>query len=823
MTSPLFKDALQRVWSDPNYLNHIVFKLPRITANGGQSLQLQIGWLSYSLPSKTSFFHVYQVGQIPPTLLSLMEASDTWKTCSSAIIDTGVILDMYTSKGIMLPKTRTWYRYTANKNLLFAVEFNSNMQYDFNEQIFLRIYSNAYYNVNPTPKPQVYGGRMTSIQDITTLQSQVAAVNTTKTYCHINGYRQPAINATTVVVGDIAEMVYDPSIYKVVELPLSGLSSFFSTLDSKNKYLLHYSGSNDGYIDSVDEIDLYLIDSNAKGVYIHRNAADTLRSLTNKDYSLVSSYLDGYKSNFAPNATLSVRLCIKQSGYLNTPIVDNNNTPYIQNLSDTQQVQAMVGVNSTLDLWTADKLESSGYARLLSAYKYNDITQTLVESAYGYTAANYYLGTNPVVLSSGSCSIPVAYQNSSTAFEFDVNGVLLGYYSVPSGSIVYNRTNSNAVLVEFIEGVGSSTLDEVVGMTPITMSTLAEYRFYQRITTPPNTPIWTDVTGSNYYSIAGAVATWNPNNLLLNTDYYVRSNKNFLLYQTTINVVDGLFTHTLPLTVPMGELDLWINGNALVPGIDYIYKFPQITIVSKKWIGTQPSSFTLTVRATGFCSPDLSPRAKTEVGFVFGGYLSANGKYDLHKNRVSHIVVGGAVVHPNTVKFLEGPVGSATPLDGTPYCVHDIVNGLAGLINQDAHNWYLSTIADEKKVASYLNLKLPEVLPVPLNPITQKYALFSPFLGKLIYDLRNSIIVDPNLAGAYSDEYVRGVCSPYEYLLVSDPINPANTPDMNYCEIHPHCGLTALSLSADQYRFINNVTRIYANGLVNLNSLLYIL
>jgi hypothetical protein len=58
--------------------------------------------------------------------------------------------------------------------------------------------------------------------------------------------------------------------------------------------------------------------------------------------------------------------------------------------------------------------------------------------------------------------------------------------------------------------------------------------------------------------------------------------------------------------------------------------------------------------------------------------------------------------------------------------------------------------------------------------------------------------------------------------LQSDPVSAGLTPDQRYTLIDPHWLNTLVSVTADSYRFLNNVVRIYANGLVTLSASLTI-
>ena len=846
MSSLLVQNALANVWCVPDPFNQVILQPNRITPINGVSTMYSYMWSQIYLPNTTSVFHLYEIGQINPNLIDLFSATQSWQLIATASNTSNVVIDLYTALGIQLPRTRTWFQLTKNGSILLAVEYNPAFPYDFNnDAIYMRLYKNAYFEQSGLSNNEaivVGGGLMTSLTMITALTTQINAIVNSSYYTGgmvlmINGYKQPSITIATVTIGDVAEFVYDSTIYKVADFQITNLTSFNSVLDNVNKVLLHYAENSDGFIDYIDNIDIFMIDvTTQKGVYVHKNASNTLRMVTYKDYAFVTNYLTPYFVNFPTTnqANLYLRLHIRYAGTEHTPLLDSNLTGYLYKLPDTQLVQAMVGSLSTVPMWQASALENSAYTTLMRS-NYNAITLPLVEKAYGYTEANYTLGQTPIGIPPGSSTvtIPPAFQLGSTAFEYDGNGILLGYYNLTSNTLIYSINNIGCATVEFVAGTGSVTLDEYYDLVPTVLTPGNNYRFYIYVPDlATNTTTWVDVTNSTDYSITTGIANWCPTAPSGVLKRLVRSDKRFLLYQTTLNPIDGLLVHQLTytqntlsgqlqaaLSIPLGELDVWLNGHSLVAGIDYIFQFPTISIISKEYLTTTPGPQTLTIRFTGFCNSALQPTPLNEVGYVYNGVLSANGAYNLHANRVQRIVVGGSLVTVNKVSFIETTTsGSLT--DGLPYSIRDIINPLNNLIDVDPYAYYATSKAIETTVSNYLSVALPQITGSPINPITNKYVLYSPFIGKIIYDLTQGYIVNAQLSGPYADALVMKLCLPYLYLLAFDPITPINQPDARYCVIQPHWLTTAIALGTNNYRFILNVIRIYGNGLVNSGSLI---
>ena len=256
----LVSDALNEIWSTPDTSNQYILKPGRITPDGGVMLSYQVLWDKYTLPNNTSTFHLYQIGQIHPTLINLFAAPQgTWELLSDACNNIQMVADVYTDLGLEIPRCRTWYMVTKKRNVLLAVEQNARLNYDFDaDAIYLRTYRNAYFQrpeVNGTATLSVAGQIVTSNADIVAMNNAILALpSQTNVYCFVNGYKVGMISMATAVAGDVCEYVYDSSIYKVVDFQITSLHSFLSTKDSSYKYLLHYSTGWDGMIDFIDNI-----------------------------------------------------------------------------------------------------------------------------------------------------------------------------------------------------------------------------------------------------------------------------------------------------------------------------------------------------------------------------------------------------------------------------------------------------------------------------------------------------------------------------------------------------------------------------------------
>jgi hypothetical protein len=657
----------------------------------------------------------------------------------------------------------------------------------------------------------------------------------------VNGMRVQGLDLFTIASGNCVEMVYDSSIYKVIDFPVADLQFFASTLDTKYKYLLHYAGLGDSMIDYQDDIDMFLIstpNSNGQfsGVYMHKNASDTMRMVTHKDYAVPTTYVQAFASeaNLGNTANLTIRLHIRHSG-MNRPLVyDNNRIQELYKMEDADVLAAMVGTNAVVTNWQAAVLENSAYTAIMGEPQAGDITNAMVYQAYGYDAISQLVADTPNFTFQGSgvtqANIPYVLQTNATVYEFDANGLLLGWYNHTTGS-QYTCANANCALVEVIAGQGTQFLDEAYGIAVQTLNTNADYRMYATdyVAGVPDLTAWQDVTGSSQYAIVNNVLTWLTNPSQVYT--MVRSNVNFLAYNLELAVPDGVLEFTLQsvmtidflvnlynMNIPMGELDLWLNGHALIEKVDYIFNFPTVYIINKSYlVNPTTTKQNITVRWTGFCQSNMQRLTLRDYGFVQYDRLSDNDVFNLRDDRVVQIIVGGAIKDRSQVLFAESSPGSAAPnaVNGQPYEVRQIIVPMRAMTATDTYTALAASQAIDTAVSAYLTEKLPEIDPVSTGSVEQLWRVYSPFVCRILYDMVNGILIPPTLP--YSDNTVIATCQPYLYLLAFDPTQTANAVDPNFVGIDPHNLETVINVDATMYQFLYRVVNYYCNGLINLS------
>jgi hypothetical protein len=848
MADYLIKQAIQNVWCTPSQDQQSVIKLAKITRYGGVYTSVDVMWRQYKLPVAGALFHCYQVGGINPSQLGLTipPSRGVWMHMPSVCETEETIIDLYTDNGRQSPRILAWYMVTADNDLIIAVQENKKVDINYNtDSLYLRVYHNAYFGSTrrdvSTDFIQVRGSVTRDTNDIVRIQNDFIAANQLgHAYGFVNGYLVDSIDLTTVQPGDVIEYVYDGSIYAVEDIVISTLSVFDSTLDTKRKYLVHPTKALKTNITYQDDIDIFIYKlddlGRAQGLYFHRNQVDAVRQVTHADYAVCVPYLESYlasKPEWGDLNTVTMRLHLRKSGYRRPLVNEANRLRELYSLTDEQIVKAMIGVDATVPEWQPAHLEASSYTKIMRATTF-EITAPLVQDAFGYNSMSQQLAPTPQFVKNvsgiGQVSIPPNLQYRSTVFEFDSDGHLLGWYVHTLGASWTTR-NAKTVLVQIISGYGVRQLDEKYGQQTGTIDNNLDYRMYTCTIVnglPDN--LWRDVTDSALYTVSGTGLNWLTSPVTTYT--MVRSNRDFLCYNLSLPIQSGVLQFSLTsdqdrghgpsntvMQVQMGELDLWLNGKALVEGIDYIVNFPRVVIISKKHIQPNQPMQAITVRFCGHCDENLERAVLGDRGFVSHGVLSNNNRYDIRSDKVLHIAVGGGVYDATELTFAEEHSGVNVPgvPNGSPYVIRDIVVPMRGTTNAKTYDLRAKALVTDKHVSDYLTMKLPPPSYTEPSPINERYAVYSPFVSALIDDLAHKVFTDPRMYDHYNDNDVRDMCQFYEQLLPFDPTRDPNKADENYVSVQAYYKDTVTNLGLFEYRFLSRAVSLYLNNAVSLS------
>lgn len=851
--------AAETVWCSPDQDNQSIIKAQRVTRKGGEMVSFSFMGRSTSLPVRNKYYHVYNVGQVPPGVLGLLKnepawAGRDWVCFSTAMNALPLFCDIYTDTGRHIPLHRCFYRFTEDRSLIFCVEINRWFPVDLDaEPVYLRLYSNAFYQSNEadslTSNTTMLGLSVLSSNDIVNAAS---VINQWKqlpgaVYCYVNGLLVSEISVATTVVGDVIEAIHDASVREVVDIEVSSLYTFQSVLDQCYKYLIHRQKGDNNQIDYIDDIDLYVITDEAfyKGAYIHRNAVKTIRMVTHRDYSLSVDHYDHIASLLsdpaAPSNTrgFKLRLYIRDSGLIREMVQDANRLFELYSLSDDRIVGALTGVNASMPYWEASNLENSAMARLFRE-KYSNIDISLIQDAFGYNAISKHIGDSPIRgIPHGEYQLfqlPSGLTGNSTIFEYDQNGYLLGYYH-NDYAYSYVSVNKTCSMIEVVAGEGTISPDVQFGLGPFVIPTDVSFRLYLDYLVEGQ-PIgeWRDVTEEGNYTYANGVLTWTGEE----TDFtlMVRTDKKFLCYDLEQTMIAGTLYFDLSevtggdhrlLPVPLGDLDIWLNGKSCTAGLDAILAFPRVYLVNKDYLA-QPAGSTpqkITVRYTGFAENkdgELLPRSIEDKGFIVHEVLSDNDRYNLRDDKVLRITVKGALKHRDDVLFSEKHEGISiiNAVNGQPYQVKEVIVPLKSITLDETYALREKSLVIDKAVSDYMTIKLPEPTRNAVSAMYNRHRVVSPFFSHLINDIISEQFDLASIRKELTDADVLKLCAVYEPLLAFDPINEKNGFDHRFVVTHPHQLDSMVTLDVYSYLFMKHVVKLYGRNLIDLSNHVYV-
>lgn len=855
----LVENARTNVWCNPVQDNQHVFWPERITTGSGSVNTFFLFERTVSLPVSKKRYQVYQVGQLPPSLLNLIErepswSNEKWFTFGEAMNKLDLYTTIYTEKGVVIPRFNAWFMFTREKCLIFCVPEDDRLGIRLqDEHVYFRVYTNAYYK---SEQAQAAGARIEikGYEPLTTnaviaLQQEFNAskVRNGLTEAFVNGFQVKELSLVTVKPGDICEWVYDYSVKRIVTFTYRDLLPFHSTLDDTQKLLLHYDAPDLDMIDYQDDIDLYVqtpeVLGQYKGRYYLKNNPQAMRNVTHRDYSVPGSYVSFLAQHLAEDLKMvtpelldfKVMMKVREGGYHRKLIYDNARIFELYKLDDEEVLSAMIGVNSLVPEWQAASLEANAYTEIMRS-RWIDIDIDLVQRAYGYNSISQILADTPTktYFNSGNQRAKLAeeLQQDSTIYEFDETGAMLGWHYHANDND-YEARDQRCRMIEGIVGKGGDAPYVKYGTDNIPFSPLNDNRvYYCRLFNGVPDNNWIDITGDARYTVVNNTLKW----ISTETDQWlmVRSNVNFLAYDFTLRASSGVLAFTLgettdqgsglqfaPMNVPMGDLQIWLNDKYnLIQGIDYIVKFPNVYINCYQYLNQPGDSAEqkVHVRFTGFCSKDMKMYTPQQLGFVEHGALSNNRKYNLRDDKVQHISVYGKVYHREDLKFFEDKPGYdiQNPLNGTPYQIKDILVPLKQYTQEDTYSLKRKAADIDRRVSEYLTLYIHGSSDWINSSSRRRYRLVSQFFTHILYRLENGLIYI-NDQTVYTDTQVMQMCKPYEWLLAVDPLSDEYSWPEKFVEVAPTRRNTPINISRAQWRFAKQVEKLYGKGRVQIN------
>lgn len=894
MNDYLLRHAIDNVWCNPTMDRQFVYQLRQLTPRYGVRNSWVVENERYKLPTVTSrdFWHVYQIGQVIPAHLGIPKLKNQWMSLTQLGNELLTLCEVYAGNGIQFPRSETYILITQTQNLLVAVRRNDRFP-DLdapNVGPYLHVYSNAYFQ---SERSDNAGNRWMEIRTLipesneqlrnfqVTLMDLVSARGGFPQY-YVNGRFVQEISLVTAGPGDYCEFILDPSIRQVVDLPVVDMPVFNSTLDKERKYILHYNDPSVDQIEYFDDLNVHLCKRRPQpgrfsGVIYHHNEGKWLRQLTHKDYSmpvdriqsLIASHPEDPRHTSDPVRwptdiwtgidDMFVRLYIRHSGYKRPLVADVSRIQELYRLADLDIIRAMTGADATNPLWRAENLERSAYVQFMSAdpdmiypIAFQDPTltnaakikaQNFAGEVFGYHAAAEIQASNPtkVTVDQGElyAYLPYNYWEDATIFEYNQEGILLGYHYHVAGRR-WKVKDQACYMVEAITGQGGTDLHGIYGNGTVDLSDGYNFRVYA-------TPVWggvptnewidiTDLPNRNDWGFYDTTDLDKPKWIwLANTSEwygYVRMDNYFYLKEMRFNKDQGIIRWGIDnwelhegelinklLEIPFGQYDVFVNGRGIISGLDHNSNETLTVMNNIEYLVDGIN--TVLIRGTGFCTPDLKRYKPGEIGWVEYGVLSNNGIYDVHTHKMQRILVDGHYKSRADVVFEEdmNSLVVQNERNGTPFQIQTPQVTFRDVFDTD-HKARVADDIRDQQVSAYMTSYFPKRERPFVDSITRRYVVYSAFSNKILHDILNGTLVPPLVNGRYNDMDIARVIAPYEWLVPLDILNTDyNT---NHVNVYPHWFTDPVGLDTDQYTFYKRVVELYLRQPLNLAPFIYL-
>lgn len=846
--NPVIAYANRHLWGNPENDKQFQVKIWRISPEVGEINNFAYMSKWRQTPKTKKRFHIYTAGGTHPgmwnfaALFKTRNPINKWVSASIMGNRRGVQVDFYDGLGRQYPRTKTWILVTQDGLVLIAFEHLDLYDIKDTTNMFFRCYSTDMEITKSTDasndigNPYVYESvTYENALEYSNFATRCATVKARDgfTGIFVNGiYNQSLPSSSTLAAGDVVEFWHDPTVKRVIYYNYTDAADFYSSLDSQRKLILHPPKDGDFTFNYFDDNDYYLIGPSGKGTYFHRNAESSIRQLTHADVSISTEQIQVQSlahTDLNDLTTLRIMVLQRETQWTLEFPWESQRIKYLYRLSDANIIKAMTGERSVLTEWEAANLES-GPVMTYVRTKYPDITLEKINQALGYNAETLAISRTPMLIDiadgDSTVPIPATYINNCCIWEYDADGYLLGFYGLQN-AYQFTPQYPTCAKVEFTYGQPSRDIHyEIVDDDKI-LSGLPELRVYIspfNIDTQTITGTLTDVTGTDYYHYDSGRLVWDKLDKANFRGVLVYDNI-FLCHQFTLDHIDHSLCFSLDdvyqnvlgnLPICFANIDVWINGKSLMDGIDWIFKDRKIFINSRQHLveGGQ----VITVRCTGQWEDPTKPKSECELGFVGGGVIGLNNRYNLREDRNTRIVINGKLMLLSELKTAELNLANdyTNPLNGYPYMVKHAYTPVRYAKDYDNHYLYSQARDADQRVSSYLTLYAEKNLLTVDQNMQDKYAMYSCFMNVVVNAIINGILAVPELNdnGSFIDQDVKDLCREYEWWLPVDPI--IMNYDRRYFDVLPYANIDTVTVKNNEFTFLKQVNHLYLKDLLSI-------
>lgn len=837
MSEFLQQHAIRNVWCTPDQDRQAIIKPVRYGKVRGVYERIKIGWTELQVPTKENYV-VYQIGHYPPSIFGLNNVVNKWTTLDGLSTESKCTINIYNTKGLMIPLHEAYIIQLENKTILLAIRENKYINM-VEEDIFFHHYTNSYWASSRATADLDYW-----VEGITRTNSNEPEVlvlynkwfdanllGKRPQLLH-NGVLVEELPPSRILVGDTIEVRVDESVDEIHDINIDDLYFAFSNLDNARKYIVDL-----GVGDTIkfhDDIEIRICKLNelgkvTKGMLLHRNKPENVRMLASATYSLNVDQVEFIRQELELGSA-HIRMIVRKSGYQRNLIFENARLHELNKLPEAQRREVITGKSNPCSLWDITALERSAYPKVMRLPKIDSAVTIDLYRCYGYNAIAYYSADNQQLIFNDGGSVqrvvvPSAYREG-TMVEYDADGLITDIKAVREDGLSYPESNST--LVEFFE-------DEFLEDCPdyyngeLVPSGHREYRIYHRL---KGTQDWYDITARVTFTDQGD-GFLKHNYTSPNHEWVVRTSgwawsKTFTgpLRQGVgeISLVDAQGTMELPFR----RIIVRLNGYELVQGIDYEIRRQSIWINAKAHLNTVGDNEVFII---AYDFPETNEHGHVDwgkpehVGWIDHGMVNVDDQYDLHSSLLYRPVVDGKYLARSDVERHEDSKGVDGNLrNGAPYSISRVRPRLQAIGIAASTEKSLRNDAEQRDqiVRDYMTLHATIPPFQHVSPIPYRHQLYSIFCARILDDLMTGVLQLPETR--LLDSMIRTMLKQYEHLLEFDAaatgVNGAI--ESGLASARPHAGDDLIEVSQKIYSFMDRVSLLYLNGQVDMTGHLII-
>lgn len=827
MKSTLLQYALKHIWCSPEADRQAILKPARLTPLIGKTRRLKITLEEVTLPTLNDEYHVFQIGQIPTPIFGIdLTIPVEWTTLEDICNGDVLIANVYTDSGIEYPKTLVFGLLTREKNLVLAIKNTPAIADLRTEDIYVRFYSNRFFmtdrsTVNEDPI-KITSRKITGDEDrlylfntyneLKVLEGDVRFIQ--------NGFMTEMPGIMGLADDDYGEIIYDSSVYRIIDYPVGDLSTYTSELDTQNKYLVH-PPKDTLDIDSIffrDDLDMYLlaeIDGKVKGIYLHHNKEEANRMVTHKDISIPTSTVEQQALNLGVSPdSCTIRIYYRHSAYERPIVMDTNFIPELYKLDDDQIIDAMTGHIAGPENFSAPFLESSTFTKIMRSSA-KTIDGDMAFDALGYGASTEILLDSPVKVTNGEqVHTPSAFIES--AFH------VVQAHDADMIAFNYDNTSTNILdpgihrgIYHFIPAHEDERDQAHIDQQTVDIPEDCSYVCYRAIKqSGTRTGEWVNVTNTALYNVEDGELRWTVDHNLYATAVVMNTYNSYVVQPVTdirSLVMDiPKQTEFLGDVVPVGDELFSLGAYTLIDGIDYISNGTSFVITNK---ALALDSTTRSLHMLRYGNVDCIPRK--EIGFVQWRGLSYNNSYNIHGGSRVHALCNGKLLAKEDLKFVEDSTEATEIPNGSPYVLNYYRGPIANIPWTEVKAERTKYDTKVSAIEPYLTEKLPEYGHENPSAIEGLYELYSPFLDTVIQAIDSGELSLPNVR--LTNENLEPYLAPYLPLLDFDPTK-SDYYNESYIIVHPTASANIYLVEEHEYYFLKQIIENWLEDKVSLTN-----